>query len=324
MRIVSGFLALLLAFAPAFGQQKRRVAVLDFNYATVMTSVQSIFGTNQDIGKGITDMLIDQLVNDGTYRVIERQAMSKILAEQDFSNSNRANPATAAQIGRLLGVDTIIIGDITQFGRDDHNLSTGGFGSTLNKYGMGGVGLKKSKATVAITARMIDVNTGEILASSTGTGSSRRSGTNLVGGGGSGWSGGAGQLDMSSSNFAQTIMGEAVKGAVVQLGTSLDANSAKLPVASAPVAAPVAGLVADVSGKDLVLNVGSAQGVKVADTLNVTRVTRTIKDPATGKLLRSIETVVGTVTIDNVDASSATGKFSGSGIPKVGDTVKTP
>src|ERR1700749_3731066 len=108
--------ALLLATAPLAAQEKMRVAVLDFNYATVKTSVAALFGTDQDIGKGITDLLIDKLVNDGTYRVIERQAMSKIMEEQNFSNSNRADPSSAAQIGKLLGVDTIIIGDITQFG----------------------------------------------------------------------------------------------------------------------------------------------------------------------------------------------------------------
>ena len=103
MRKINSFIvALLLAASPLLAQQKRRVAVLDFNYGTVMTSVQAIFGTNQDIGKGITDLLIDKLVNDGTYRVIERSAMSKIIAEQNFSNSNRADPNSAAKIGKLL------------------------------------------------------------------------------------------------------------------------------------------------------------------------------------------------------------------------------
>ena len=326
MRKTNSFLiALLLAASPLLAQQKRRVAVLDFNYGTVMTSVQAIFGTNQDIGKGITDLLIDKLVNDGTYRVIERSAMSKIIAEQNFSNSNRADTNTAAQIGKLLGVDTIIIGDITQFGRDDHNINTGGGGGTfLGKYGMGGVGIHKAKATVAITARMIDVNTGEILASSTGTGTSQRNGTDLLGGGGSGWSGGGGHLDMGSSNFAQTIIGEAVKASVDQLGAALDANAAKLPVAAVPAPVPVNGLVADASGGELILNVGASQGVKVGDTLNVAHTGRVIKDPATGKPLRTLETVIGTVTIESVDSTSSTGKFSGSGVAKVGDTVKTP
>jgi curli biogenesis system outer membrane secretion channel CsgG len=315
---------LLLANFTTQAQQKRRVAVLDFNYGTVTASVQAIFGTNQDIGKGISDLLIDKLVNDGTYRVIERAAIAKIMTEQNFSNSNRSDPSTAAQIGKLLGVDTIIIGDITQFGRDDHNISSGAMGSTLSKFGVGSVGLHKAKAVVAITARMVDVNTGEILASSTGTGSSQRSGTDLAGSGGSGSSAGGGALDMGSSNFGTTIIGEAVKAAVQQLGTSLDASSAKLPAPTAPPVVPVSGLVADASGGDLVLNVGASQGVKIGDKLNITRVSRVVKDPATGKPLRSIESVLGTVTITSVDGSSSVGKFNGAGTVKVGDTVKTP
>ena len=88
-KLISVVAALLLATAPLAAQQERmRVAVLDFDYATVKTDVAAIFGTDQDIGKGITTLLIDKLVNDGNYRMVDRQAMAKILAEQNFSNSN--------------------------------------------------------------------------------------------------------------------------------------------------------------------------------------------------------------------------------------------
>jgi curli biogenesis system outer membrane secretion channel CsgG len=288
-----------------------------------MTSVQAVFGTNMDIGKGITDLLIDKLVNDGAYRVIDRQAMAKILAEQNFSNSNRADPNSAAQIGKLLGVQVIIIGDITQFGNDDKKYGAAGGGGTYGGIGLGGLGIKKSKATVAVTARMIDVNTGEILASSTGTGTSQRSGA-MLGGGGAGSGGfGGGKVDMGSSNFASTIIGEAVHGAVTDLGAKLDADAAKLPATVAPPRAPVAGLVADVSGDQIILNVGSGQGVQVGDILAVSHAGRQIKDPATGKVLRSIDTPLGTVTITSVDASSSVGTFTGTGKVAVGDGAKT-
>jgi len=309
--------------SPLAAQEKKRVAVLDFNYATVMNSVQAIFGTNQDIGKGITDLLIDKLVNDGDYRIIDRQAMAKILAEQNFSNSNRADPNSAAQIGKLLGVQVIIIGDITQFGNDDKSYGAGGIGGNYSKILGGAGGLKKSKATVAVTARMIDVNTGEILASSTGTGTSQRTGA-MLGGGGAGSGGfGGGKVDMGSSNFGATIIGEAVHSAVTDLGAKLDADAVKLPATVAPPRAPVAGLVADVSGDQLVLNVGTGQGVQVGDILAVSHAGRQIKDPATGKVLRSIDTPLGTVTITSVDASSSVGTFSGTGKVAVGDGAKT-
>ncbi|HEY1341895.1 MAG TPA: CsgG/HfaB family protein [Bryobacteraceae bacterium] len=303
------------------------MAVLDFGYGTVLTSVQAIFGSNQDVGKGISDLLINQLVNDGSYRVIERSALDKILKEQNFSNSDRANTATAAKIGALLGADTIIVGDVTQFGRDDKNFGAGGVGGHWGTYGLGGLGLKKAKAVVEVTARIVDVNTGEILASTTGHGESNRSSTNMLGGGASGWTGGGGHLDMGSSNFGQTILGEAVKQSVAQLASNLDAKAATLPAPEAPKAAalpPLDGLVADATGSDLIVNVGSSAGVKVGDKLAITRVSRTIKDPATGKPLRTIEAPVGFVTVTSVDAGSASGKFTGSDTPKVGDKVKRP
>src|SRR5579884_3998375 len=225
MKMFVALFAAALSTSVLLGQQseKRKVAVLDFNYGTVMTSVQAVFGTNQDIGKGISDMLVNQLVNDGTYRVIERNALDKILKEQNFSNSDRADANTAAKIGRILGVDAIITGDITQFGRDDQNknIAGGALSHWGAKYGVGGVGTKKAKAVVEITARLIDVNTAEILASVQGHGESQRSGTDLLGGGGSWGGAGGGSVDMGSSNFGQTIIGEAVKQAVTQLGSNL-------------------------------------------------------------------------------------------------------
>jgi curli biogenesis system outer membrane secretion channel CsgG len=315
------------AAAPAPTGIRHKVAVLDFNYATVMSASQAVFGTNVDIGKGISDMLINELVNNGTYRVIERNQIDKILNEQNFSNSNRADATTAAKIGHILGVDAVITGDITQFGRDDQNKNVGGMlGKWGSGYGLGGVGTSKAKAVVAVTARMIDTSTGEILASASGKGESTRSGT-MLGGGGAGTGGfGGGGGGMTSSNFAATIIGEATTKAVTDLAANLNADSAKLPTIAAPVAPTVTvnGLVADASSSDIIINVGSSGGVKVGDKLAVTRVVRVVKDPATGKPLRSIEDPVGQLTITSVDASSAVGTFSGSGKPKTGDTVKTP
>ena len=126
---VVAILGLMAAVAQC--QQKKRVAVMNFDYATVQSNVAAIFGANQDIGRGIADLLVDKLVNDGTYSVIERKAIDKIMAEQNFSNSDRVDPSSAAKIGRILGVDAIVIGSITQFGRDDKKTSVGGAGLGL-------------------------------------------------------------------------------------------------------------------------------------------------------------------------------------------------
>jgi hypothetical protein len=49
---------------------------------------------------------------------------------------------------------------------------------------------------------------------------------------------------------------------------------------------------------------------------------RVVKDPATGKVIKSVEDKVGEATVTEVDADSATVTFSGSGPAKVGDVVK--
>lgn len=316
---------LFIVSAICFGQQtpaRKRVAIMSFDYGTVQGSVAAIFGSNQDVGKGISDLLVQKLVNDGNYSVIERTMMDKILAEQNFSNSDRADSNTAAKIGRILGVDAIITGTITQFGRDDKSTTVGGggFGGVTGRYGIGGVQSRESKAVVAVTARLIDINTAEILAACTGTGQSKRGGTSLVGAGGGGWSGGGGGLDMSSSNFGATILGEAVHQAVDSLGAQLDAKASSLPTHKAI----VSGVVADVSGNTLIINVGSRVGLKVGDSLEVSRPVRTVKDPTTGKVLKTVVDKLGTATVTEVDESSATLSYSGASAAKVGDTVKNP
>jgi curli biogenesis system outer membrane secretion channel CsgG len=67
--------------------RKTRIAIMDFDYATVQSSTSAMFGTNVDVGKGISDLLVTDLVKDGTYSIIERAALDKILKEQNFSKS---------------------------------------------------------------------------------------------------------------------------------------------------------------------------------------------------------------------------------------------
>jgi curli biogenesis system outer membrane secretion channel CsgG len=304
---------------PAASGPKKRVAVLNFDYGTVKTEVIQLFGSDQDVGKGISDLLVQKLVQDGQFSVIERNAIDKVLAEQNFSNSDRADANTAAKIGKVLGVDAIITGSITQFGRDDKHTNVGGGGHS-NPWtgGFGKLGISKSKAIVNVSARIIDANTGEILAAVTGSGESERNGTSIGGGGGDWWRGGGGGLDMGSSNFGATIIGEATHKAVDDTGAQLDAAANKVPT----VKIQVNGVVADVSGNTLILNVGKKAGVKVGDKLTISRQVRVVKDPTTGKVIKSVEDTIGDATVTEVDDDSSTATFTGAGAPKVGDVAK--
>jgi curli biogenesis system outer membrane secretion channel CsgG len=299
--------------------RKKRVAVFDFDYATVKTTTAALFGTDIDVGKGIADLLVKDLVTDGTYSVIERKALDKILAEQNFSNSDRANPASAAKIGKILGLDAIIVGSITEFGNETKNRNIGGGGGNWGGFGIGGFGHKESKANVMLDARLVDIDTAEILGVAEGKGESKRSSTSLLGGGGN-WHGfGGGAVDFGSSDFQQTIIGEAVKGAVDQMTAGVIASAPKLQARTVK----VEGLVAAVDGGQIVLNVGSKTGIKVGDHMSVERVTSTIKDPATGAVLRKMTSKLGEIVVTDVDEVSAVCKPVSGADFKIGDMAKT-
>ena len=56
--------------------------------------------------------------------LIERGAIDKLLAEQNFSNNDRTDPITAGKLGRVPGVDAIILGTIPRY--DYADKTTGG------------------------------------------------------------------------------------------------------------------------------------------------------------------------------------------------------
>lgn len=301
----------LTAQAPA----RRRVAVLDFDYATVHQWVYDVFGSDVDIGKGIADMLVTNLVRNGTYSVIERKQLDRVLQEQNFQQSGRADPSSAVQLAKLLGVDAIIIGSITQFGRDDKKLGVAG-GVRIGGIGLGGLGKKSAKAVVVIDARIVSTTTAEILGVATGHGESKRSGLALAGGVAVGGVGGVGGIDMGSSNFANTIIGEATRFAVDSLTGQIVAAASMIQETKVEIRA----LVADVSGGEVTINVGTGAGVRVGGEYDVTRPGREIRDPATGRVLRRVTTAVGKLKISSADEGSATGTLSG-GPARVGDCV---
>ena len=314
---------LFLTILTAANAQKKRVAVMNFDYATVRSRVSTLFGTDQDVGKGIADILVDRLVADGAYSVIERKELDKITSEQDFANSDRADASTAAKIGRVLGVDAIIIGSITEFGSEDKKTDIGGGGISdrLGKFGIGGVSRSKASALVQITARMIDTSTAEILASVQGRGQDSKNGTGILGSGGSYGGMAAGALDMRSKNFRETLLGSAVNKAVTEVANGLDQKAGALPTKTVV----IDGLVADASTDGtLIINIGSAAGVKVGSQLVVKRNVKDVKDPATGRVIRHLEDTIGALMITEVDAQSAVGKFTGPGKPQVGDAVSNP
>ena len=200
------------ADSPTPKAKRPLVAVTDFDYGTVGYH----WWGDYDIGKGMADQVMDQLLEDGTFRVVERKKLDTILAEQDFAHSDRADPGAAklSKLGKVLGVKYIITGSITKFGGEQK-----GQGGHIKGIG---VGLGKAKTEVTVTARMVDTTTGEVLLSAKGEGVSKK------GGGFSFSKSGLGGYGQNTSDFKESAIGEAQEAACKALVAAIVAKKDRL------------------------------------------------------------------------------------------------
>jgi curli biogenesis system outer membrane secretion channel CsgG len=289
--------------------QKKRVIVDEFDYSAVKTQVQAVFNTQEDIGKGIRAMLVKRIADANNLVVVERAKIQNIMKEQDFNASNRVKQGSGARVGNISGADAMLSGDIVIFGRDDKKRSVKGggmFGSVI-----GGIAASKNedKAVVVVDYRLIDAETSEVIATGEARGESVRKGNALGAIGGALGKGIAGvQVDMTTSNFAQTIIGEATQDCVNKLADILKEQSASMKKTVRAVETSVA----DVSGNTLVIAAGGNDGVNVGEIFEVLQVVREVKDPTTKEVLDRITNKVGEMTITSVRDKIATGTYSGS------------
>ncbi len=287
-------------------QAKKRVAVLDFEFAsTGLTGSQfSLFGTGGP-SKGVSDLITNSLVKDGTYTVIERSRIDQIFKEQNLGASGRIEPTTAAQIGRALGADVLIIGTVTRFNLASSTSGGGflGFGSTNTT----------NVAEVKLTARVVGTTTGEILVVADGEGKEEQNDSSVSIGG----LGGGG----STTNNTDRLLSAAAEKAVGQVVSQLASAAPKL-AAVATVVPNVSALVADVTGNLVTLNKGAKDGFTPGLIVSVERVVKEVKDPSTGKVLRVISNSVGRIQLTEVDGGSSLGKIISGGGFNVGDIAK--
>jgi len=91
-------------------------------------------GDYEGLGKGIADLLINDMASNPAMRVVERDRIQSILQEQSLVQSKTIDPQTAVRLGKLLGAGYMI---------------TGGF-------------MSDGKGTLLVTSRVINVETGAI------------------------------------------------------------------------------------------------------------------------------------------------------------------
>src|SRR4051812_27138189 len=68
-----------------------------------------------EFARALTEALTTSLVETSRFVVLERQALAQVQQEQDLGASGRVNKETAAEVGKLMGAQVLITGDITSF-----------------------------------------------------------------------------------------------------------------------------------------------------------------------------------------------------------------
>lgn len=270
----------------ALAQAKVRVAVMNFEN----NSTWSYWGDN--LGAAAADELATQLVQTGKYTVIERRELASILAEQNLGASGAVTPATAAKVGKLLGVQLMLTGSITQFSIQRTSVA------------MRGIGGSYSNAESKIDARLVNTETGEVMVVAVGQGNKRMGGGYFHGVG-------------AEQTFDQGAAQEALRPAVEQVVLKLSKQTASLQ--SLTPAAPEGQIVSTRAGM-YYINRGQNAGVAVGQKFNVHHVVDEIKD-ADGRLLDKVIEQTGVLEVTQVLSQSAVCKLV-NGTAAVNDTVK--
>ena len=276
---------LVLAFSSSgLSQAKLRIAVVNFENKSTW------YWWGERLGEAAADVFVTELLKSGQFSVIEREKLNAVLAEQGLGASGAVTPQTAAQIGKLLGVQYILTGSVTQFSVSDVG---GGFRS---------LGASVTTGKVVLDARLVDTTTGEIVVAEEAENQKRMIGARF-----------------RSARFKQSydygLAHEVMHPAVTKITEEIiDAASGLAPAAGQ-------GMVADVEAGEVIINLGSNQGVKVGDVFYVYRKGKTVIDPATGQPLVTKEKQVGEIVVTDVEATFSTCAIK-SGEVKAKDIVR--
>ena len=285
-------LALMMGFSIGLAQGlKKRVAVMDFEDKTGHGGWH--------IGSGMADMLTTALVKSGKFMVIERQQLQKIMEEQKLGMSGAVTPQSAAQVGKLLGVELMVTGSVNEFGEKSSKVG-GSVGSSVSKgmFGLNRLGVETKTARVGLDVRLVNTTTGEIVAADGIAEDESKKGVDV----------GTDEFNFSNdTHFDETLAGKATRKAVNKVVEMITGAMDKVAWT---------GMVLKVNpDKTLMLKPGSLGGVKVGDKFTVYSKGEEVIDPETGLSLGAEESQAGTIEVIEAKDQYAKAKIvSGSGL----------
>jgi len=259
---------ILLISNLSFSQELPRIAVVGIT----SSAPGYIWRSDSPLSLGATDLMINALLNANRFRVFERAKLDLLLQEQNFQHfSGLVDQTTAVKLGKMIGVDAILTGSIT-------NISF----KKSEGIRIGPIKVGKSYAKVVMTIRIIDVTTGEILFSTVQEEEASKSGISGVLPipipGGIGFSK---QEVVDVLSAVELICNKVVLNFVAKI------DKKNIAVSSAPLEGYVVKVESTSSGGiiQVYINLGESSGIQVGDEIRIYRKGEVILDPKTNEVL---------------------------------------
>lgn len=216
---------------------KRKVAVARFSNETRYGRSLLQDGDMDPLGKQASDMMYNRLIASGQFLVFERPDLEKIRREQRLTGKEN-----------LIGVDTLILGSVTEFGRMAQG-KVGFLSATKNQV---------AKAKVEI--RLIDVKTGQAFFTATGSGEANTETGSIAGFG-------------SRADYDASLNDRAIGAAISDVMNSVVNKLSERPWRTD---------ILKVDGSRIFISGGERQGLRVGDRLVVSREGEKVKSQQTG------------------------------------------
>ena len=245
-----------------------------------------------EFARSLTEALTTSLVATGRFIVLERLALTQVQQEQDLGASGRVNKETAAEVGKLMGAQVLITGDITSF-----TFNRSAFGGKLSNMIKGlDAGVERVTAAVAIDLRLIDAVTGEVIASVKGDGNAAQQGVtaNLT----------KDEKKYDGSASLSTPLGKASREAIQKSVAGILANVPKLKWSAR---------VIDFREGIVYVNAGANYGMQPGMALEIFESQPVLIDPESGRNLGAPDKLIGEVLIENVEAQYSTARVVAGG-----------
>lgn len=215
-----------------------------------------------DLGGGMKDVLVDRLLATERFRVVERHDLQAVLGELQFQNQGPTRKQGRAKPNRLKNVQYLVKGVVNDFGHVESGQGAAAFPG-WDIFGGG------RRAQISILLQVVDVESGEVLASENVTGSVRAHELTAKAD--------YDKIAFGGSRFYRTPLGKA---------TSQVIDKAVKRIAGVIARRPWRPKIAAVNtSQTVVINGGSKQGIRAGSVYQVFAAGQPIVDPDTGDVI---------------------------------------